>query len=134
MRKERTSSGPGQDGRNEPVEEYLDRIPLTAPGTPRQVRRSLAELEAHLRDAVAAGMAGGLGEHEAQVAAVQRMGPVRGATGRSPFFARPTVALARLDLTPVEGGQVRRFRRSRPPGDSAVQQARTVCVRGLRIF
>jgi hypothetical protein len=83
-----------------PVEDYLDRLFATLSGSPRQVRHTLAEVEAHLRDAVAEGVAAGLAEPEAEAQAVARMGPVHGVTGRAPALARPSVALARrLALT-----------------------------------
>lgn len=83
-----------------PIEEYLDRLLVTLNGSPRQVRHTLAEVEAHLRDAVAEGVAAGLAEHEAEAQAVARMGPVHGITGRGPALARPSRALARrLALT-----------------------------------
>jgi len=82
------------------VEDYLDRLLTTLSGSPRQVRHTLAEVEAHLHDAVAEGMAAGLTEPEAQAQAVQRMGPVAGVTGQPAGLARPSLALARrLTLT-----------------------------------
>jgi len=86
-----TASGRPED----PVEEYLDRLLVTVPGSPRQVRHTLAEVEAHLRDAVAEGIAAGLPEEEAEAAAVQRIGPVHAVTGVAAAFTRPTAALAR---------------------------------------
>jgi hypothetical protein len=84
----------------DPVEDYLDRLFVTLSGSPRQVRHTLAEVEAHLRDAVAEGVAAGLTEREAQAQAVARMGPVHGVTGRGPALTRPSLALARrLALT-----------------------------------
>jgi hypothetical protein len=64
-------------------------------GPPRQVRQTLAEVEAHLHDAVAEAMAAGLGGHEAQLAAVQRIGPAHAVSGRTALFASPATALAR---------------------------------------
>ena len=37
----------------EPVQEYLDKLLLTLTGSPRYIRCTLAEVEAHLQDAVA---------------------------------------------------------------------------------
>jgi hypothetical protein len=88
------------DTPTDPVEEYLDRLLVTLSGSPRQVRHTLAEVEAHLRDAVALGVAEGLAEPEAQARAVARMGPVHGITGRASTLTRPSLALARrLTLT-----------------------------------
>ena len=44
---------------SEPVEAYLDQLLLVLAGPPRQVRHTLAEIEAHLYDAVAEELAGG---------------------------------------------------------------------------
>ena len=76
----------------DPVEDYLDRLLLTLSGPPRHVRHTLAEVEAHLHDAVAAELAAGKSQADAERAAVQRMGPVQAVTGRSASFARPTAA------------------------------------------
>jgi hypothetical protein len=79
----------------DPVEDYLDRLLLTLGGSPRQVRHTLAEVEAHLHDAVAEGMAAGLSASEAQAAAVARIGPAHAVTGRVAAFSRPSAALIR---------------------------------------
>ena len=83
------------DAPGDAIEDYLDRLLVTLSGSPRQVRHTLAEVEAHLRDAVAEGMAAGLTEPEAQAQAVRRMGPVTGVTGHRTGLARPSLALAR---------------------------------------
>ena len=80
---------------SEPVEDYLDGLLLTLPGSPREVRHTLTEVEAHLHDVVAEGIAAGLTQHDAEAAAVARVGPTRGITGRTAQFARPAAALAR---------------------------------------
>jgi hypothetical protein len=59
-----------------------------APGSARQVRRTLAEVEAHLADSVAALQAGGLPEAAARAEAVRRMGAPDGAVDR-PWPAGP---------------------------------------------
>jgi hypothetical protein len=81
--------------RDDVVEEFLDRLLVSLSGSPRQVRHTLAEVEAHLRDAVAEGRAAGLSEADAQAQAVERMGPVRAVTGVTAGLARPSWALAR---------------------------------------
>jgi MYXO-CTERM domain-containing protein len=63
---------------DDPVEVYLDALLVQLPGSPRQVRHTLAEVESHLRDLVARAEADGLDEHAAAVLAVERMGPVYG--------------------------------------------------------
>jgi hypothetical protein len=88
------------DAPSDPVEDYLDQLLTSLSGSPRQVRHTLAEVEAHLQDAVAEGMADGLPEPEAQAWAVARMGPVSSIAGRGALLARPAWALARrLALT-----------------------------------
>ncbi len=83
-------------------EDYLDRLLVSLSGSPRQVRHTLAEVEAHLHDAVAEGIAAGLPEEIAQVQALERIGPVHAVTGRSVVLARPSAALLRrLTLTAV---------------------------------
>ena len=70
---------PAQD---DPVEAYLDALLSRSPGTPRQVRRTLAEVEAHLADSVHALQAAGLSEQAARAEAVRRMGSPDGAVDR----------------------------------------------------
>jgi hypothetical protein len=77
------------------VEDYLDTLLVSLSGSPRQVRHSLAEVEAHLRDAVAEGIASGMTQTHAQAQAVERMGPVQAITGRTTMLLRPSLALAR---------------------------------------
>ena len=89
------------------VEEYLDHVLVSLGGSPRQVRYTLAEVDAHLRDAVAEGVAAGLPESEAQARAVLRMGPVNGVTGQPAVLSRPSGALVRrLALTAALVGGV----------------------------
>jgi hypothetical protein len=81
---------------NEPVEDYLDGLLLALPGTAREVRHTLSEVEAHLHDAVAEGVAAaGLTQPEAEAAAVARVGPIHAIAGRTPQFSRPAAALLR---------------------------------------
>src|SRR5271165_5201097 len=82
-------------GMTEPVEDYLDGLLLTLPGTPREVRHTLAEVDAHLHDIVAEGIEAGLTQQEAEAAAVARVGPMRAITGRTAQFSRPATALLR---------------------------------------
>jgi HAAS domain-containing protein len=82
------------------VEDYLDRLLVSLSSSPREIRHTLAEVEAHLRDAVAQEMTAGLTEPQAQARAVERMGPVHTVTGRPAVLARPSTALLRrLALT-----------------------------------
>jgi hypothetical protein len=67
---------------DDPVEAYLDAVLSCSPGSPRQVRRTLAEVAAHLADSVALLQAGGLPEPAARAEAVRRMGPPAGAVDR----------------------------------------------------
>jgi uncharacterized membrane protein YhaH (DUF805 family) len=86
------TTAPIEDG---PVEDYLDLLLLTLGGSPRQVRHTLAEVEAHLHDLVAEEMAAGKSRPAAEAAAVARMGPGQAVTGRRAAFGRPTAALVR---------------------------------------
>jgi hypothetical protein len=82
------------------IEQFLDRLLVSLSGSPRQVRHTLTEVEAHLRDAAAEGMAAGLSEQDAQLWAVERMGPVHEVTGGPAALTRPSGALLRrLTLT-----------------------------------
>jgi hypothetical protein len=80
---------------DDPIEQFLDRLLVSLNGSPRQVRHTLAEAEAHLRDAAAEGMAAGLSEQDAQAWAVDRMGPVHVVTGRAAALSQPSEALLR---------------------------------------
>jgi hypothetical protein len=60
-----------------PIESYLDELLVAcADLPPREARRLLAEVEAHLYDQVEALLASGAREHEAQQQAVAQFGPV----------------------------------------------------------
>ncbi|HEV3290176.1 MAG TPA: permease prefix domain 1-containing protein [Streptosporangiaceae bacterium] len=85
----------GTSQASEPVQDYLDKLLLTLTGSPRHIRYTLAEVEAHLQDAVAEGLAAGLPDAEAQAAAVRRFGPPSAVTGHTAQFAQPTAALLR---------------------------------------
>ncbi len=59
------------------IEQYLDElVAQLAPLGPRRLRQVLAETEAHLRDAVAEAVAGGMDERDAHAQAIARFGPV----------------------------------------------------------
>jgi hypothetical protein len=79
----------------EPVEDYLDKLLLTLSGPPRQVRHTLAEVEAHLHDVVTEELAAGKSLAAAEAAAVARMGAVSHVTGHPLQFGSPTAALLR---------------------------------------
>jgi hypothetical protein len=80
---------------SELVQEYLDQLLLTLTGSARYIRYTLAEVEAHLQDAVADGLAAGLSDPEAQAEAVRRIGPPGAVTGHNAQFAQPSAALLR---------------------------------------
>jgi hypothetical protein len=67
------SRGPS-DADREPIEDYLDDLLLELRLPPRETRWLLAETEAHLRDAAAAGESAGLSRSDAERAAVRRFG------------------------------------------------------------
>jgi hypothetical protein len=59
-----------------PIDRYLDQLFVELSATrPRDARHLLAETEAHLRDAAAEEVSGGLDETDAEAAAVSRFGP-----------------------------------------------------------
>jgi hypothetical protein len=68
------------------------------PGSPRQTRHLLAEVEGHLDDLVEAGRRAGLDEHTARVRAVERMGPVGGVVPRRRLLPALTPARRRILL------------------------------------
>lgn len=63
------------DDVEERLQSYLDELLLALRGRPREARRLLTEVEAHLREAVADGMATGLDGRRAVDAALHRFGP-----------------------------------------------------------
>jgi hypothetical protein len=65
-----------------PIDAYLDRLLVELRGRAGDVRRVLAETEDHLRDAAAEGVAAGLSPEDAELAAVERFGPVRAVVPR----------------------------------------------------
>src|SRR5262245_22776477 len=69
-----THGGTGTDGA---VGAYLDLLLVELRGSARGVRRILSEVEEHLRDATAEGIAAGLTSGEAQRQAIERFGPPR---------------------------------------------------------
>jgi hypothetical protein len=77
------------------IEDYLDRLLVSLTGSPRQIRHTLAEVEAHLRDAVAEGVAAGLPERTAQARALGQIGPVPPGGGSPAIVVRPSAALGR---------------------------------------
>jgi hypothetical protein len=89
-----TDQAPAPDAGG-PVEDYLDRLMMSLSGPPRYVRQTLAEVEAHLHDAVADELAAGRTQVEAERAAVARIGAVQAVSGRTELFSRPSVAVVR---------------------------------------
>jgi hypothetical protein len=93
----------------EPIEEYLDHLLLTLTGSPRSVRHTLAEVEAHLRDSAAAGRRDGLDEIAAERLAVERMGSVlevrddRGLAQLVPRARRRSIVLVASFLGAIGG-------------------------------
>ncbi|MFL6163766.1 MAG: permease prefix domain 1-containing protein [Jatrophihabitantaceae bacterium] len=96
---------------DDPVEEYLDGVLSCAPGSPRQVRRTLAEVEAHLAESARDLRAEGMPAEAARAEAVRRMGPPAWAVDRpwpagSARLSRPVrhrLVLAVLQLGGVAG-------------------------------
>jgi hypothetical protein len=64
----------------DPIEQYLNELRRGLRSTPGEAEAILAEAEDHLRETVAAGIAVGMTEREAQEAAISSFGPVRAVT------------------------------------------------------
>jgi hypothetical protein len=98
----RDGSGPGGHAVTEtpdPIEEYLDELLTRLVGPPSEVRRVLAESEAHLRDAVDNELATGASRSEAERAAIARFGSssdVARAVNHASVPARTVSVLAAL--------------------------------------
>lgn len=90
------------------IEQYVDQLLDELRGGARDVRRTLAEAEDHLREAAAAGEADGLSADDAQRIAIERFGsPVvvarRFRAERSRWLPRSVLVEAMLALTLVGG-------------------------------
>jgi hypothetical protein len=59
------------------IDDFLDELLTRLRGAPRDVRRILQETQAHLDDAVTAGMSQGLSRSDAERRAVEQFGPAR---------------------------------------------------------
>jgi hypothetical protein len=83
------------------VEDYLDQLLVKlVPGAPREIRRLMAEAEAHLRDATEEAVARGLTVAEAEQEAVRRFGPAAELAAKErQRRSTPLVMLARQCLT-----------------------------------
>jgi hypothetical protein len=88
------TDAPEPDG-GKPVEDYLDRLLLSLSGPPRYVRNTLAEVEAHLHDAVAEELLAGRTQADAERAAIARLGSIHAITGHTAWFSQPMAALLR---------------------------------------
>ena len=88
------------DQTDSPIERYLDEL-LTMARTlpPRQIRRLIAEVEAHLRDDAEAAQQGGMSVFAAEAQAVTRLGPASSIAGAEHSLGvTPIGALARQVL------------------------------------
>ena len=59
------------------IGEYLDELRASLQLAPQEAELVVAEAEDHLRETVACGLASGMTEHEAQLAAISAFGPVK---------------------------------------------------------
>ena len=80
---------------DDPIEAYLDRLLVALSGSPRDVRRTLAEAELHLHESAAELEAAGLAYEQARAEAVRRMGPAEAAAGHERVTLYLTPALRR---------------------------------------
>lgn len=67
--------GDQPDAADDRIESYLDELLLALRGRPRDARRLLAEVEGHLRESVAEGVAAGESRLQATEKALRRFGP-----------------------------------------------------------
>ena len=67
---------------DDPIEVYLDELLVHLPGSPRQIRHTLAEVEGHLEDAAERAQRSGQDRALARATAVRELGPVDGVTDR----------------------------------------------------
>jgi hypothetical protein len=94
---------------DDPIEAYLDRLLVALSGSPRGIRRTLAEAELHLEESAAGLEASGLSREQARAEAVRRMGPAEIAAGpaRVTLYLTPAlrrrVALSLLLIASVGG-------------------------------
>jgi hypothetical protein len=94
---------------DDPIEAYLDRLFVALSGTPREIRRTLAEAELHLYESAEELEASGLSWEEARAEAVRRMGPAEVTAGpvRVTIYLSPAlrrrVALSLLLIGGVGG-------------------------------
>ncbi|HEY8790425.1 MAG TPA: hypothetical protein VIM10_15005 [Actinopolymorphaceae bacterium] len=83
------------DGSNDATEAYLGQLLVSLPGSPRRVRHTVAEIEAHLYDAARRARHDGLDDAAAGTAAVASIGPIAGITERQRPRLWPTPARRR---------------------------------------
>lgn len=88
------------DAAEERIESYLDELLLKLRGRPREARRLLSEVDAHLRESIAAGLAAGLDKPQAADAALKRFGPPSAVAHGLPSLAAYRAVLAQM----VEAG------------------------------
>lgn len=89
---------------NEPIESYLDDLLTRLTGSPRRVRRMLAEAEEHLRSTADGLEARGMARAEAEAEAVRRFGSpdvVSGRAGRFVGLVRSVVGLVGVGLVSI---------------------------------
>jgi hypothetical protein len=92
------SPTPGPDGfpvADDPIEDYLDALLLSLRGSPREIRHTIAEVEAHLYDSVDALIAGGAPRPIAQAEAIRQLGPASGIAAAPRLRDRLTTARVR---------------------------------------
>jgi hypothetical protein len=80
---------------DDPIEAYLDQLLVALSGSPRDIRRTLAEAELHLIDSAAELEASGLSCEQSRAEAVRRMGPAEAAADPARVTLHLTPALRR---------------------------------------
>lgn len=84
-------TGVGDRGTGDPIEDYLDELLLRLHLPPRDVRRLLAETEAHLRESAAGLQASGTTPQAAEREAVRRFGTAAEVAAAAGAARRPSV-------------------------------------------
>lgn len=88
------------------VEVYLDQLYVSLRTTPREARRIIAEAEDHLRESVAAGLAAGLTDDEAQEAAISSFGSVQAVVRAHARQVPPQAVLGELVMAAWKLGSI----------------------------
>ena len=91
---------------NPEIERYLDSLVGQMTGSPRTIRHTLAEVEAHLYDAYTEELAAGHNTQDAGRRAVERIGPIAGLAEPLTLFSNPRALLRDIVLVGLRIGTI----------------------------